>query len=85
MKAKANMDAVHKAIDLLGSQSALARALDEDIGTVSAWLRRGNVGPEYCPLIELATGGRVTCEMIHPTVRWDVLRGVCPNCSQPRA
>lgn len=66
------MDALKKAIDIAGSQSALAKKIGLVPQVVNNWLARGNVPAEYCPNIEQATG--VRCEDLRPDVNWSVLR-----------
>jgi len=74
------MDALTKAIDLIGSQTALAKAIGSTSQTVNNWIRRGNVPADRCPAIELATAGAVTCEELRPDIPWSVLRnGAAPD------
>lgn len=68
------MDALKKAIEIAGTQSALAERLGLRQSHISMWLHRGNVPAEHCPDIELATGGKVRCEQLRPDVKWGVLR-----------
>ena len=51
-------DALSKAIDLAGGQSALARELGLSQSTVYAWLKttKKGVPGEFCPAIEALTG-----------------------------
>jgi DNA-binding transcriptional regulator YdaS (Cro superfamily) len=65
------------AYQVLGSQSALAKAIGVVPQVVNNWHRRGNVPAEYCPLIERATNGQVRCEDLRPDVDWSVLRCSC--------
>lgn len=71
------MEALKKAIDIIGSQSALAKAIGCAPQDVNNWLRRGNVTAERCIDIERATDGVVTCEELRPDLadRWAYLRG----------
>ncbi len=74
------MTPLERAIDLAGGIAPLARLIQQQPATVSAWLNRGRrrgriVAPaEHCPSIELALRGAVTCEELNASVRWDVLR-----------
>jgi DNA-binding transcriptional regulator YdaS (Cro superfamily) len=51
-------EALERAIEIAGSQSALAAKIDVKQQTVSYWLRREDVRvpAEYCGPIEIATG-----------------------------
>ncbi len=69
------MNALKAAEKVIGSQSALARAVGVVPQVVNNWHRRGNVPADYCPSIERATQGQVTCEQLRPDVDWAVLRG----------
>lgn len=71
--------ALKKTLDYFGgSQIKLARAINaKSIQVVNNWVRRDNVPPEWCPHIEEATSGHVTCEEFHPNVKWHVLRESC--------
>lgn len=72
---------LEQAIAICGSQAELARRINESSQTVSAWRNRTRksgvvrVPAAYCPAIEEATGGQVTCEQLNPEVKWSVLRG----------
>lgn len=69
------MQALDKAAEILGSQTALANLLAVSKGAVSQWKEPGRRVPaEYCPLIERATAGAVRCEDLRPDMAWDVLR-----------
>jgi DNA-binding transcriptional regulator YdaS (Cro superfamily) len=69
------MDAIERAAQILGSQSALADLCGVSKGAVSQWKEVGRRVPaEYCPLIEGATGGEVRCEDLRPDMNWFVLR-----------
>jgi DNA-binding transcriptional regulator YdaS (Cro superfamily) len=69
------MEALDKAAEIIGSQTALANLLAVSKGAVSQWKEPGRRVPaEYCPLIERATGGVVRCEDLRPDMAWDVLR-----------
>jgi DNA-binding transcriptional regulator YdaS (Cro superfamily) len=64
-------DALKRACDKVGSQTALARALNRTKAAVSRWLKDG-VPAEVCPDIEELTS--VRCEELRPDVNWSVLR-----------
>lgn len=69
------MQGISRAIEILGSQAALASALGVRQPTISEWLRGGRRVPaERCPAIERLTGGKVRCEDLRPDVAWGVLR-----------
>lgn len=69
------MDAIDKAAEIIGSQTALAALCGVSKGAVSQWKDKDRRVPaEYCPLIERATAGAVRCEDLRPDVAWDVLR-----------
>lgn len=72
------MQAIQTAIDHLGSQSALAKAIGVAPQVVHNWVVRGNVPAEWCPEIEKATGGAVRCEDLRADVDWAYLRGTTP-------
>jgi DNA-binding transcriptional regulator YdaS (Cro superfamily) len=70
------MNALKKALEIVGGPTAMAKRLGEKPQTVSAWSTRskGRVPAEHCPSIELETDGRVTCEELRPDVKWWVVR-----------
>ncbi len=58
---------IKKAIDILGSQTALARACGVKQGHISNWLRRDKkIKLENALKIERATNGRVTQKDMRP-------------------
>lgn len=58
-----------------GIQRNLASLLAISPVTVSLWVNsKRQVPAEYCPKIEKATDGHVTCEELRPDVNWAVLR-----------
>lgn len=65
------MNSVQRAIDHLGSQSALAEKLGVTQPTVSEW-RRGErpVPVDRAPEIERGTDGTVPCEETRPDITW---------------
>jgi len=71
------MENLIRAYQVLGSQTALAKAIGVVPQVVNNWQRRGNVPAEYCPAIEKATAGMVRCEDLRPDVDWSVLRCDC--------
>jgi len=73
-KAVGMVEALEKAAEILGSQSALARAVRVTPAAVTCWIVRGAIPAEHCPAIERATNGAVRCEDIRPDVDWAVLR-----------
>ena len=79
------MDALERAIKQVGSQAALARAIDVAQQVVNNWLRRGNVPAEYCPTIERAVSGAVRCEDLRPDVDWAYLRATGCECPKVAA
>lgn len=56
-----------KAITLADGLSALARLLDTSPQVVWNWRKRG-VPAEWCPKIESALDGRVTCHELRPDI-----------------
>ena len=69
-----NTNAIRRAVEAVGGQAALARALDVKPPTVNQWVSGQRPVPtERCPEIEAATG--VRCEELRPDVNWAVLRG----------
>lgn len=64
------MDALLLAIKILGSQSALAKAIGRRQQDINNWIKRERVPADYCPSIERATNGSVTCETLRPDVDW---------------
>lgn len=63
---------LEQAIGLVGSISAMARALQLSSPTVIQQWRRNRVPAGRCPDIEALTG--VACEALRPDVNWSVLR-----------
>lgn len=60
--------ALEKAIELVGGQTRLAKAVGKKQGHVSAWLRRGYVPAELAIPIERLTEGQVTRHELLPAV-----------------
>ena len=73
-------DALTKAIDVLGSQAAVATAAGDDVATghIYYWLNKApEVPAKYCPGIERATrekGTTVFCEQLCPGTDWAIIR-----------
>lgn len=70
-------DALARAIDIVGSQSRLAREIGGGVtqSHVHYWLTQAKVVPaEYCPAIERIVHRAVLCEELNPRVDWWVLR-----------
>ena len=76
-----SIDALQKAVDEAGGQTALAASIGRGLkqSHVWAWLNSKNPDQmppaEYCPAIEKATG--VRCEDLRPDIEWAVLRCTC--------
>jgi DNA-binding transcriptional regulator YdaS (Cro superfamily) len=70
------MKNLQSAVDLVGSQAALAAAIGVKQQHIWNWLNRkgARIPAEHCPAIERATKGEVKCEDLRPDVAWDVLR-----------
>jgi DNA-binding transcriptional regulator YdaS (Cro superfamily) len=62
------MQALHRAIQIAGSQAELARRIGKSQAHVAQWLRRRSVGPTCCIPIEKAVGGAVTRYELRPDV-----------------
>lgn len=60
------MDALEQAIDILGSQEALATRLKIRSPSISEWRKRGRVPVARCREIEGLTEGRVTRRDLRP-------------------
>jgi len=69
------IDALARAIDLVGSATELARFLGVTKAAVSQWRLEGRRVPaEHCPSIERLTHGIVRCESLRPDVDWAAVR-----------
>jgi DNA-binding transcriptional regulator YdaS (Cro superfamily) len=85
MKRITPVDALKRAINKVGGQSALARRLSEQKpgvpvshSSVWNWLNRDLKAPaEHCPNIEAVTG--VKCEELCPNANWGVIRGTAKS------
>lgn len=77
-------DALQRAIDIVGTPTALARQIGRPVSSthIYNWMRRDKAGVplERCPDIERVTGGRVRCEELRPDLAgmWAYLRGTAP-------
>ncbi len=60
--------AIDSAIQVLGTQDALAAALGIKSPSISEWRKRGRVPAERCLAIEAATNGQVTREELRPDI-----------------
>lgn len=68
-------EALQKAVDIVGSQSRLARELGVKQAHIHYWLTQASVVPaEHCPTIEHIVKHEVRCEDLNPRVDWWVLR-----------
>lgn len=67
MNAKLDTTAIRKAVEAMGSQTALAEAIGVSQGLVWQWCNgRLRVPAERCAGIERATEGKVTRQMLRP-------------------
>lgn len=64
---------LERAISILGSTSALARAIGLTPWAVSKW-DRNNPPKDRCLAIEEATSGQVTAEQLRPDINWAYVR-----------
>jgi DNA-binding transcriptional regulator YdaS (Cro superfamily) len=64
-------EALERACQIAGSQTALAEKLGRTKAAISRW-KTEQVPAEICPEIESLTG--VRCEELRPDVSWGVLR-----------
>ena len=67
------MNALDKAIEVVGGTTALAKRIGVHPNVVTNWKVRG-VPVEQCPAIEKATDRRVLCEELNNKVDWGYLR-----------
>ena len=66
---------VNQAIEILGSQTALARAVGVQRQAVFGWASGRYLVPvKHCPKIEKAVNRRVTCEQLRPDFDWSSIR-----------
>jgi DNA-binding transcriptional regulator YdaS (Cro superfamily) len=67
--------ALMRAIEIVGSQSALARALGKKQPYVPKWLKSATGLPaDYCPDVERLTDRQVRCEHLNDSVDWQYVR-----------
>lgn len=73
-------EALQKAIDNVGGQTALGKALGVNQCTVNFWLKKSKKGvpPEYCDFIEKITGGAVTRQDLRPDIAWNPPSAIPP-------
>ena len=64
------MNALTKAIELVGGQAELARKLGTSPQAVNNWLRRGNVPLEWVPEIVDITNGFVKADELRSDIAW---------------
>ncbi|MGT2495035.1 helix-turn-helix domain-containing protein [Cupriavidus basilensis] len=77
MEKNLSYDALIRAIEICRTQALLAAACGKKQPHVQKWLNSPKGVPgDYCPLIEAATGGLVTCEELRPDLarNWAILR-----------
>lgn len=60
------MDALLKAVEVVGGVSRLAEMVGVSSSAPSMWKARGRVPVEHCAAIERATGGAVTRRELRP-------------------
>ena len=68
------MNALTQAIEEIGGQTELAKQLGTSVQAVNNWTRRGSVPPEYAPVIEVLTEGKVKADDLCPQVPWGMVR-----------
>ena len=66
-------EALARAIAKFPSLKAFSDEIGVPYQTVQQWMRNGTP-TDYCPDIEILTGGDVLCEELKPTVNWTYLR-----------
>lgn len=87
------MNALERAIALVGGVGALASAVRVAPSAPSMWKTRRNVPAEHCPAIERETRRVasergdpsliVTCEQLRPDIAWEVLRESAETKTMP--
>lgn len=60
------MQPLNRAVQIVGSQAALARMIGKSQGHIAVWKSRGRVPAEVVIPIEIATAGKVTREELRP-------------------
>lgn len=79
------MRPIERAVQIVGGQSALARAIGGSVkqAHVWHWLNKGGAVPaEHCAAIESATNGKVTREDLRPDVFGPVDRADAQHAQQ---
>lgn len=73
--------AIRKAVEACGSQSELARRMNDGTkqGHVWYWLKTGRVPAERCSAIEVATEHQVTRKELRPDVFGDIEQSATPS------
>ena len=59
---------IQQSIEIIGSQSALARACDVSQVAVHKWMLGGGVSPSSALAIERATDGKITAAQLLPNI-----------------
>lgn len=62
------MNALEKAVEVVGSRSAMARAIGVRYQSVQKWIARGYAPAGRVLAIEAATGGQVTRHELRPDI-----------------
>jgi DNA-binding transcriptional regulator YdaS (Cro superfamily) len=65
------MDAISQAIEICGTQAALAEAIGVTPQAVNQWVTKGQVPIERVVAVEQATGGKVTRQQLRPDIFGD--------------
>lgn len=77
------MSAINEAVDIMGSQAALARRLHISASTVNEWVQGARQVPTaQCVRVERITQGRVTADALRADVNW--LRIPDPSWPHPK-
>jgi len=84
------LDALERAVEIKGSQSALAQAIGKKQSYVSMLLFRmkkgvARVDLELCPKIEAATECEVTRQDLRPDYPWDSVAPAGASAAAPHA
>lgn len=75
------MQALERAVEIVGGQTALAERIGKKQPQIAMWIKRGTVDPTACIAIEKATNGQVTRYELRPDVFGDE---PSPQVDQPR-
>lgn len=65
---------IRKSIEILGSQSALAKSCGVSQAAVVKWLNGGNMDVRFIPKIIKATNGAVSAQALRPDVDWETIK-----------